>query len=238
MVGNTYKPERTGERTPAGTVPIEKHKGRPLSKRPRTLLKQLSSLTFCEKPGDTLFLSLEHFHGDRTPGLILGALMVDWAFELLGIDSDPKAVVESRHFLPDAVQILTPCTLGNGRLVALDWNKMALSLFDRRRLAGYRVWLDLKKTRAIASIYAWQMNLPLPPRVFTDDIISDLLMAGRAVLSSRAIPVTRPFIPPRPGAMTVCPKCGEAYPASHGDHCRACRGESYYELCAVSPGSA
>ena len=208
-----------------------------MSKKSRSFLKQLSSLTLCGKPGDSFLLALEHFHGNQTPGLILGAIMVDWAFELLGIDSDPKAVVENRSFLPDAVQILTPCTLGNGRLVALDWNKMALSLFDRRRTAGYRVWLDLKKTRAIASIYAWQMNLPLPPRVSSGNVISDLLMAGRAVLSYRAVPITRVFISPRISDMLVCPRCDEAYPASHGKRCKACQGDSYYELYPASPSA-
>jgi formylmethanofuran dehydrogenase subunit E len=201
-----------------------------MEKPPRTFLKQLKSVTLCGKPGDALLLALEHFHGDQTPGLILGAIMVDWAFELLGIGSDPKAVVESRYFLSDAVQQLTPCTVGNGRLVTLDWDKMALSLFDRRRMAGYRVWLDLKKTRSSPPLYTWQMRLPLPPGTSSGHVISDILRAGRAALSHRAIPITKTFSSPREDAMGVCPQCDEAYPLRQGDRCRACRGESYYEL--------
>jgi formylmethanofuran dehydrogenase subunit E len=209
----------------------QNNQGQPMEKNPRSFLKQLSSLTLCGKPGDVFLLSLEHFHGDQTPGLIMGAIMVDWAFELLGIDSDPKAVVESRNFLPDAVQLLTPCTVGNGRLITLDWHKAALSLFDRRRMAGYRVWLDLKKTRSSAILYAWQMHLPLPPGISSDHVISDILQAGRAVLSCRAVPITRDFTAPSEDAMCVCPRCDEAYPVSQGGQCRACQGESYYELC-------
>lgn len=205
-----------------------------MPKKSQTFLKRLSSLTLCGKPGDIFLLSLEHFHGDQTPGLILGAIMVDWAFELLGIDSDPKAIVENRGFLPDAVQLLTPCTVGNGRLVVQNWNKMALCLFDRRRMAGYRVWLDLRKTRSQSAIYAWQMHLPPPPSMSSDQVTSDILNAGRSILSYRAVPITRAFIPPREGAMGVCPKCDEAYPESHGEHCRACQGDSYYELCVTS----
>jgi formylmethanofuran dehydrogenase subunit E len=202
-----------------------------MKNNPGSFLKQITALTLCGKPGDVFLLALEHFHGDRTPGLILGAIMVDLAFELLGIDSDPKAVVESRDFLPDAVQMLTPCTIGNGRLIILDWNKTALSLFDRRRMAGYRVWLDLKKTRPISSIYAWQMRIPLSGRDAAGGVISDMVRYGRDILSCRAVPVTRAFLTPREDIMGVCPRCDEAYPASQGDCCLACQGESYYELC-------
>jgi formylmethanofuran dehydrogenase subunit E len=201
-----------------------------MEKPPRTFLKQLRSVTLCGKPGDVLLLALEHFHGDQTPGLIMGAIMVDWAFELLGIDSDPKAVVENRYFLPDAVQQLTPCTVGNGRLVILDWDKMALSLFDRRRMAGYRVWLDLKKTRSCPALYTWQMRLPLPTRKSSDHVISEVLRAGRSVLSCRAVPITKDFVSPREDAMDVCPQCDEAFPVRQGSRCKACQGESYYGL--------
>lgn len=208
-----------------------------MEKTPRTFLKQLRSVTLCGKPGDVFLLALEHFHGDQTPGLILGAIMVDWASELLGIDSDPKAVVESRNFLPDAVQLLTPCTVGNGRLITLDWNKMALSLFDRRRMVGYRVWLDLKKTRSKPTLYAWQMRLALSPPISSDQVISDILEAGRAVLSCRPVPITRTFASPREDTMGVCPQCDEAYPVRQGNRCRACQGESYYELCIAAAPS-
>ena len=204
-----------------------------MPQKPQSFLNQLSSLTLCGKPGDVFLLALEHFHGDQTPGLILGAIMVDWAFELLGIDSDPKAVVENAGFLPDAVQLLTPCTVGNGRLIVLNWDKMALSLFDRRRLAGYRVWLDLKKTRSDPAIYAWQMHLPPPPSVSPDQVVSNIIKTGRTILSCRAVPITRAFVPPREEVMRVCPRCEEAYPESHGDRCLACQGNSYYELCKV-----
>jgi formylmethanofuran dehydrogenase subunit E len=40
--------------------------------------------------------------------------MVDLARELIGIDTEADAIVETRHCLPDAIQLFTPCTVGNG----------------------------------------------------------------------------------------------------------------------------
>ena len=51
-------------------------------------------------------------------------------------------VTETVVCLPDAVQLLTPCTIGNGFLQILDWGKFALTGYDRETLAGVRVWLN------------------------------------------------------------------------------------------------
>jgi formylmethanofuran dehydrogenase subunit E len=68
-------------------------------------------------------MAIENFHGRQAPGLVLGGLMVDLGIELLGSFSNPAAVVETQCYLPDAVQLFTPCTVGNRRLVILDWGK-------------------------------------------------------------------------------------------------------------------
>ncbi len=80
---------------------------------------------------DDFLRKIEAFHGWKAPGLVLGGFMVDWAREQLDPGVEADAIVETRHCLPDAVQILTPCTVGNGWLKVLDWDKFALSLYDR-----------------------------------------------------------------------------------------------------------
>ncbi|MGA9538924.1 MAG: formylmethanofuran dehydrogenase subunit E family protein, partial [Desulfobacterales bacterium] len=79
---------------------------------------------------------IEKFHGWQAPGLVLGLFMVDLAQELIGIDTEADAIVETRHCLPDAIQLFTPCTVGNGWMKILDWDKFALSLYDRRERNG------------------------------------------------------------------------------------------------------
>lgn len=102
-------------------------------------MKENSEATACGRPLSECLQTIEAFHGWQAPGLALGLFMVDWARELIGPQVEADAVVESRHCLPDAVQLFTPCTVGNGWLKILDWDKYALTLYDRRRRAGHRV---------------------------------------------------------------------------------------------------
>jgi formylmethanofuran dehydrogenase subunit E len=59
---------------------------------------------------------VKSFHGYVAPGVVLGGVMVDLARRQLPPEVLFDAVCETRHCLPDAVQLLTPCTLGNGWL--------------------------------------------------------------------------------------------------------------------------
>jgi formylmethanofuran dehydrogenase subunit E len=198
-----------------------------MPKRIHIMVKHPSIVGVCQKD---FLTAIENFHGRQAPGLVLGCLMVDLGIELLGSFSDPAAIVETQCYLPDAVQVLTPCTIGNGRLVILDWGKMALCLYDRNKLAGYRIWLDLKKTRLIPGIYDWHMHL-LPQKAQRDDpVIKDILSAGRSILSWRAVPITQPLCGRTNHALTVCPGCDEAYPEVQGDNCLSCQGETYFGL--------
>jgi formylmethanofuran dehydrogenase subunit E len=175
-------------------------------------------------------MAIENFHGRQAPGLILGCLMVDLGIELLGSFSDPAAIVETQCYLPDAVQVLTPCTIGNARLVILDWGKMALCLYDRNKLAGYRIWLDLKKARLIPGIYDWHMHLIAGKAQGDDPVIRDILSAGRSILSWRPVPITQLIFSRTKQALAVCPRCDEAYPEVQGDKCLSCQGHTYFEL--------
>ncbi len=79
--------------------------------------------------------------------------MVDLAQEPIGPGIEADAFVEPCHCLPDAVQLFTPCTYGNGWTKVLDWGKFALSLYDKKILAGFRVWLDIKAACAGSSLH-------------------------------------------------------------------------------------
>ncbi|MFH0728172.1 MAG: FmdE family protein [Pseudomonadota bacterium] len=194
-----------------------------------------STAGVCKKD---FLMAIENFHGRQAPGLVLGGLMVDLGIELLGGFSDPAAVVETQCFLPDAVQVLTPCTIGNGRLVILDWGKMALCLYDKNKLAGYRIWLDLKKARPFPRIYNWHMHLSPEKELRDDPVIEDILCAGRSILSWRAVPITQPLGGRTKQTLAVCPRCEEAYPVVQGDKCLSCQGETYFELPEETAGES
>ena len=84
----------------------------------------------CGKPLAECLRIIEDFHGWKAPGLIIGMFMIDLARELVGEYVEMDAIVETRHCLPDAIQLFTPCTVGNGWMKILDWDKFALSLYD------------------------------------------------------------------------------------------------------------
>jgi formylmethanofuran dehydrogenase subunit E len=183
----------------------------------------------CGRTAEGFFQELIRFHGFAAPGLVLGGFLVDWARELVGTDVEFDAIVETTHCLPDVVQLFTPCTVGNGWMKVLDWDKFALSLYDRRKLTGYRVWLDLDKLRSFPDLYNWYMRLVPKTDLPLDVLHEGILAAGRGPLSACAIRVTRLSERHKKQEIAVCPQCGEAHAASQGLKCLACQGKGYYE---------
>jgi len=191
---------------------------------------ETSRLMLCGRSLEVFLDEIKSFHGIVSPGLVLGGFLVDWAQELVGVEVEADAIVETYRCLPDAVQIFTPCTIGNGWLKVLNWDKFALSLYDKRKLLGYRVWLDLEKAKMFPPIYNWYMHLVPKKDLPLEVLVKAYLEAGRSVLSCRAIRVTKYYGKEKKGRIKVCPGCGEAYPAFQGDQCSACQGHGYYEL--------
>lgn len=181
----------------------------------------------CGRPLAECLRIIEDFHGWKAPGLVLGLFMVDWARELVGEGVEADAIVETRHCLPDAIQLFTPCTVGNGWLKILDWDKFALSLYDRRLYNGCRVWFDLEKARQFPDLYKWYMRLVNKKDLPLGVLLETILAAGRRVLSAEAVVVTRFNRRIKKGVVAVCPDCGEAYAAAQGPCCPACQGNGY-----------
>ncbi|MDM8522437.1 formylmethanofuran dehydrogenase subunit E family protein [Desulfococcaceae bacterium HSG8] len=186
-------------------------------------------LLVCGRPVEGFLEEIEAFHGWKAPGLVLGGFMLDWAMELIGPDVEADAIVETCHCLPDAVQIFTPCTIGNGWLKVFDWDKFALSLYDRRKLTGHRVWFDLSKARSVPNLHNWYMRLVPKKELSLEVLLESILDARRSVLSSRTIKVTRFYERKKKGVIEICSGCGEAYPAVQGLQCLTCQGEGYYD---------
>lgn len=190
----------------------------------------MEKATVCGKSLEEYLSIIEKFHGWAAPGVVIGGFMVDWAQELLGGQVEADAIVETTHCLPDAVQLLTPCTYGNGWMKVLDWDKFALSLYDKKSLSGHRVWMDLERLCDFPNIYNWYMRLvkkkDLPLSVLNQDILS----AGRKMLNAAPVQITRYYEKNKKGEIRMCPVCREAYPVKQGLQCLACQGEGYYEF--------
>lgn len=184
----------------------------------------------CGRPLAECLQIIEKFHGWKAPGLVLGVFMVDWARELIGEGVEADAIVETRHCLPDAIQLFTPCTVGNGWLKILDWDKFALSLYDRHENSGYRVWIDLEKARPFENLYNWYMRLVSKKDLPLDVLNATILEAGRTVLSAEEICMTRFYRRIKKGATVICARCGEAYATEQGTVCKACQGEGYFRV--------
>jgi formylmethanofuran dehydrogenase subunit E len=187
----------------------------------------------CGHTLDECLQIIESFHNWKAPGLVLGLFMVDRAKRLIGEKIEADAIVETRHCLPDAVQLFTPCTVGNGWLKIIDWDKFALTLYDRHNHNGFRVWLDLEKARAYPNLFNWYQRLAPKKKLPLEILLGTIVEANDSVLSSAAVNITRFNRREKKGLTRVCPLCKEAYGERQGLTCSACGGKSYYEKITV-----
>jgi len=185
--------------------------------------------TVCGHSYEDLLSTIQRFHGWPAPGVVIGGLMVDLAQERIGPGVEADAIVETIRCLPDAIQLFTPCTYGNGWMKVIDWDKFALTLYDKKTLEGIRVWLDLEKSRRFPDIYNWYMRLAPKKDLPLDVLLKSIQEAGRHVLSSAPVRVVQYHGKIKKGRIEICSKCGEAYPTSQGDWCLACQGKGYYK---------
>lgn len=170
------------------------------------------------------------FHGSAAPGVILGGIMVQEGIKRLPQGILYDAICETRACLPDAVQLLTPCTTGNGWLKVLDLSRFALSLFDKFNGQGVRVFLDPERVAAWPEVEKWYMKLVPKKEQDKDRLMAQIREAGPSLFGFSDVRIKGSFLGKHSrGAMTLCPLCKESYPAVDGGICKACQGESPYE---------
>ncbi|MDR2504373.1 MAG: formylmethanofuran dehydrogenase subunit E family protein [Deltaproteobacteria bacterium] len=172
---------------------------------------------------------LEDFHGYAAPGALWGGIMVDMARErlksLFGPDALFWVLVESYSCLPDAVQLLTPCTVGNRRLQVLDLNRYALTLYTKPGGQGVRIFVDGGKLGPWPHLQSWFMGLVDKKDQDANLLTNDIRLGGASACSMRAVRVPETYLRrERKGKIGLCPACGEPYPLRDGERCLACRG--------------
>lgn len=172
---------------------------------------------------------VESFHGFAAPGVIVGGFMVDLAIHRMpeGILFD--AICETATCLPDAIQLLTPCTLGNGWLKVLNLGRFALSLYDKHSGEGVRVFLDAERLKSRPEINSWLFKLKTKAEQDYDRLIAEIRDAGWDLCGVQPVRVHPKYLHKESkGAIATCARCGEPYPIRDGAVCLACGGSSPY----------
>jgi len=169
------------------------------------------------------------FHGFAAPGLMLGGYMVEHAKEQLPPDTIFDALSETGKCLPDAVQLLTLCSIGNGWLKVLNFGRYAVTLYDKYSGAGVRVHLDLGKLAPWPEIRAWYLKEKPKKEQNLEQLYAEIEEAGWTCCTSQPVLLPERFLKRHSmGVIVPCPACGEAYPERDGAICRGCQGESPY----------
>ncbi len=155
--------------------------------------------------------------------------MVDLAVRNLPEGILYDAICETNTCLPDAIQLLTPCTIGNGWLRVIHSGRFALTLYNKENKEGVRVFIDAQKVKAWPEIESWFFKLKPKREQDREKLMSQIREAEESILSIRMVRVRPQFTEKKhKKTIALCPGCNEAYPAEDGDMCLACRGESLY----------
>lgn len=168
------------------------------------------------------------FHGYAAPGVIIGGFMVDFAYQHLPEKGLFDALCETSKCLPDAIQLLTPCTVGNGWLTIVDIGRFALCLYDKQTGEGIRVFVDPARIRKWTEIRDWFFRLKSKKEQNNEMLIRQIKEAGTGICGSQVVNVPDHMRRKKFRSRSVlCPNCGEAYPTDGAPVCSGCRNPLY-----------
>ncbi len=188
-----------------------------------------SEITICGHTYDEYGGMIKAFNGHVAPGMVLGGFMVDLAYRNLPQGEYFDAICETRACLPDAIQILTPCTVGNGWLKIFNLGRFALSFFEKYTGNGVRVYLDSQKLDDWPELKAFFFKLKPKKEQDVEVLMGEVNLAHTSILGVQKVLVDLDSIQsPHRGAFAVCPLCGESYPEDDGEICLGCQGEAPY----------
>ena len=172
---------------------------------------------------------VRRFHSYPAPGVVLGGFMVERAKEQITSGTLYNAFSETLSCLPDAIQLLTPCTIGNGWLRVLPLGHFALALYNKETGEGVRVGIDYSKLADFPETHSWLLKLRPKKDQKESLLLEEIRLAGPRVLASRPIRVDVETVrPAKKKGVVLCPSCGEAYPMEYGAICRGCQGKGPY----------
>jgi formylmethanofuran dehydrogenase subunit E len=164
------------------------------------------------------------FHGSPAPGVLIGGYMIDYAYKNLPEGGDYDIICETAKCLPDAVQLLTPCSIGNRWLKIIDVGRYALTFYEKNSGMGVRVYLDWKLLDKWPQIKGWYLKL-IPKKEQDDDVLRrQIREAGADICRIQKVKVTiESRNKPKSSSISICPSCEEAYRSADGAICPACQ---------------
>ena len=179
---------------------------------------------------DEFVATVEEFHGYAAPGLVLGGTMVALALRELPPGVLFDAICETPNCLPDAIQLLTPCTMGNGWLRVHDTGRFAVTLFDKETGDGVRVAVRADLLEPWPEAKAFFFKLVPKRQQNSAKLTEELHLAGTSLCEVKRVRV-RPEARRKAhaGPVAVCPGCGEGFPVRDGEKCLACQGSTYLD---------
>jgi formylmethanofuran dehydrogenase subunit E len=194
-----------------------------------------SEITIRDHTYDEYIEMIKAFHGHVAPGVVIGGFMVDLAFRNLPGGELFDAVCETRACLPDAIQILSPCTVGNGWLKIVNLGRFALAFYEKFTGNGVRVYVDNKELDGWPQLKTFFFKLKPKKEQDFEALMDEVHRAHALIFNVQKVRLDLDFIRShRRGGFAVCPLCGEGYPTDDGRICRACQGGAPYISTEVS----
>jgi formylmethanofuran dehydrogenase subunit E len=140
---------------------------------------------------------VKSFHGSVAPGMVIGGFMVDLALKNLPQGEFFDSICETRACLPDAIQLLTPCTIGNGWLKVMDFGRYALSMYEKWGGEGIRVFIDSSKIEAWPEINSWFFKLKPKKEQDSKLLLEQIVEAGPRLCSLQKIKIRSKLLNPK-----------------------------------------
>jgi len=180
-------------------------------------------------------------HKHLCPRQVLGARMGLYAGEILGLDlprADKRLLViaETDGCAVDGLIAATNCRVGSRTLRILDFGKVAATFVDTYTEASIRI-APSQRSRSLALTYATRACNHWEAMLSAYQIIP---MQEMFTVQAVQLTVSLSEIISKPGKKAICEICREEIingrEISNGGKvlCRACSGDGYYHLSALS----
>lgn len=179
-------------------------------------------------------------HKHLCPRQVLGARTGLAGAAALGLtlprtDKRLLVILETDGCFADGVEVATGCTVGHRTLRVADYGKTAATFIDVNTEQAVRVFPQFAvRERA----YAYALD---EPRHYFAQLQAYQVMPDAELLTVQAVTLRTPVavLVSRPGIRVNCTQCGEEIInerevlVDSQPYCRACVGQSYYQLCAA-----
>ncbi|WP_300672845.1 FmdE family protein [Desulfoluna sp.] len=173
---------------------------------------------------------VKKFHGHVAPGMVAGGFMVELALSNLPEGALFDAVSETRACIPDAVQLLTPCTIGNGWLKIVSTGRFALAMYDKHTGEGVRVAPNHEILDQWPQFKAWLFKLVPKKEQDTLALLNEIRDGGVSLFTCEKVVLDGSFLGGKKKNVSFirrCVHCGEGFRTLDAvEICPACSGET------------